>query len=103
MAKRSKPDLFNRTNPPRVINVMGHKIKVRVVKYLIDENHELLGAWNPETKTIFLLKGCDWRSVLFHELIHCVISLSGVGEDLSMSKEESIVLALENNLFPVIR
>lgn len=100
MAKQS---VFDRTRPPRMITIMGHKIKVRVVAYLEDESQELLGAFNGESKTIFLLKGCDWRSVLLHECCHAVLYFSGASEGLTVTKEESIVLALEHGLLPLIR
>ena len=92
---------FNRPRPPRVIHVCGHKIKVKVVEKLVDGSTDLLGAYNGETKTIYLLKHPDWCSCLFHELIHAVIGITGVGEGLTLSKEESICIALENSLGPL--
>jgi hypothetical protein len=92
-----------RKHPPRVVAVLGHKIKVRVCKYLEADGTDLLGAFNAEDKTIFLLKGCDWRSVLFHEITHAVLYLSGAGEGLSYSKEETIVMSIEHGLFPFVR
>lgn len=99
MAKQS---VFNRARPPRSVNVLGHKLQVRVVPYLEDDAQELLGAFNSETKTIFLLKGCDWRSVLLHEICHAILYFSGASEGLTATKEESIVLALEHGLSPII-
>jgi hypothetical protein len=49
-----------------------------------------------------LQKGCDWRSVLLHEICHAVFSLSGCAEGIGMAKEESIVVALEHALLPII-
>lgn len=89
---------FNRNRPPRVVNVCGHKIKVKVVSKLVDGSNDLLGAYNGETKTIYLLKHPDWRSCLFHELIHCALHLTGSGEGLSLTKEEAICIGLENAL-----
>lgn len=92
---------FDRKRPPRTVTIMGHKVKVRVVPYLEDDSDELLGAFNGETKTIFILKDCDWRSVLLHECCHAILYFSGASEGLTYSKEESIVLALEHGLGPL--
>jgi hypothetical protein len=93
---------FNGKRPPRSITILGHKMKVRVVPYLEADGDDLLGAFNGETKTIYLLKGCDWKSVLFHECIHACLYLSGASEGLSQTKEESIVLALEHGIGQLI-
>jgi hypothetical protein len=99
----AKLSVFDRPRPPRSVTVLGHKLKVKVVPYLEADGDDLLGAFNSESKTIFLLKGCDWRSVLLHEICHAVLYLSGASEGLTMTKEESIVLALEHGLLPIIR
>ncbi|MGA0852315.1 MAG: hypothetical protein ACO3QQ_03025 [Candidatus Nanopelagicaceae bacterium] len=104
MANSSKhKSIFNRKRPPRVVTILGHKIKVRIIPYLEDNGEELYGAWNYDEKTIYLQKGCDWRSVLLHELIHTVFSLSGCGEGLPMAREENIAVALEHALLPLIK
>ena len=95
-------NIFQRKRPPRVINICGHKIKVRIKGYLEADGQDLLGAWVPEIKTIYLLKNCDWRSVLLHEVMHAILSLSGANEGLSMTKEEGLVLALEYGLIQII-
>ncbi len=95
MAKLSP---FNRLHPPRFVNVLGYKITVRVVSYLEDSEEELLGAFNPESKEIYLLKGCDWKSVLLHEMTHGILYYSGASQGISASKEEQICLAIETGL-----
>ena len=100
--KKSKPNIFQRKNLPRSVKVLGHTIPIKVVEHLEDGGNELLGAYNAETKTIFLLKGCD-RSVLLHEIIHAILHLSGASEGLTMSKEESICLSLEHGLWLLIQ
>lgn len=94
-------NVFRRKRFPKSVTVLGHRINIKVVEHLDDDGQELLGAFNAETKTIFLAKGCD-KSVLFHEVIHAAIYLSGNSEGLSASKEESLVLALEHALFPLV-
>lgn len=93
---------FSGKRPPRSVTVCGHKLKVKVVPYLEDDSQELLGAFNGETKTIFLLRGCDWKSVLFHECIHSVLYFTGAGQGLTANREEQITLALENSLGPLL-
>jgi hypothetical protein len=89
---------FSGKRPPRSVTVCGHKLKVKVVPYLEDDSQELLGAFNGETKTIYLLRGCDWKSVLLHECCHAVLYFCGASEGLTATKEENIVLALEHGL-----
>ena len=98
----AKQFLFDRPNPPRSVYVCGHKLRVKCVPYLEDDSEELLGAFNAENNTIFLVKCPQWRAVLLHEIIHAILHFSGTGDGLSMSKEESIVLALEHGLVPVL-
>lgn len=93
---------FKNKRPPRSVTVCGHKLKVRVVPYLEADGDDLLGAFNGETKTIYLLRGCDWRSVLLHECIHACLYLSGASEGLTQSKEEGIVLSLEHGIGSLI-
>lgn len=94
-------NIFQRKRFPRSVTVLGHKLAVKVVEHLEDEGHELLGAFNAETKTIYLIKGCD-KSVFFHEIIHAALYFSGQTEGLSASREESIALALEHAIFPLV-
>jgi hypothetical protein len=100
VAKRIK--LFDRVKPPRSVLVLGYRLKIRVVSYLEDSGADLLGAFNGETKTIFLARGCDWKPVLLHEITHAILYLSGSCEGLTQSKEESLVLALEHGLSPLL-
>lgn len=93
---------FNGKRPPRSVTVCGHKIAVKVSEHLDDDGTDLLGAFNSETKTIYLLKGCNWKSVLLHEITHAALYLTGASEGLTLSKEESLVLALEHALGPLI-
>lgn len=93
---------FNRPRPPRVVHVCGQKLKVKIVPYLEDSGAELLGAFNGETKTIYLMRGCDWRQVLLHEITHAALFFSGASEGLTMTREEQICLALEHALGPLL-
>ena len=94
----AKPSAFNRKRPPRVVTVLGQKLKVKVMPYLDDDGAELLGAFNSETKTIFILKGQDWKPILLHEICHAILYFSGSGEGLTATREEAIVLSLETGL-----
>jgi hypothetical protein len=98
----AKCSVFNRSRPPRVVYICGHRIKVKVVPYLEDAGAELIGAFNGETKTIFLMKGCEWKSVLLHEITHAILFFTGASEGLTMTREEQIVLAIEHNLSSII-
>lgn len=97
-------NIFKRKNPPRVISVCGHKIKVRLVKNLEVDGDDLLGAYNGDSKTIFIKKcpAVDWRSVLLHELCHSILHLTGATEGLTLQKEEVICSAFEHGLGPIV-
>jgi hypothetical protein len=83
--------------------ILGHKIKIRIRKHLVDdEGDRLLGAFVYEAKMIFLERGCDWKTVLLHEIIHAIVKLSGASAGLDYDKEESIVEGLEHGLSPII-
>lgn len=97
--------VFKRKRPPRVINICGHKIQVRVRKHLVDDDGErLLGAFVYESKMIFLERGCEWKTVLLHEILHAIIKLSGKASGLGLTYdgEEGLVEALEHGLGPLI-
>jgi hypothetical protein len=100
VAKRIK--LFNRKHPPKSVKILGYDIAVRVVPYLESDGIDLLGAYNSESKTIFLLKGCDWKSVLFHEMLHAGFALTGATEGIGYNTEERLVLALEHAIAPLL-
>jgi hypothetical protein len=93
----------SRTRPPRVVTVLGTKIQVRTFRHLILDGHDLLGRFQSDKMQISLLKREDWRSTLFHEMIHAALFLSGAGEGLTYTKEESIVQCLEYALFQFVK
>lgn len=94
--------LFERENSPRMVPVLGHKIKVRRVKVLeCSEGDELLGSWDADAKMILIQKDADWRTTLLHEILHAILSISGHSASLTADQEESLVLALENALGPL--
>jgi len=99
---KGRRSVFDRKRPPRVVTVCGQKLVVKVVPFLQDGGIELVGAFNGETKTIYLMKGCDWRAVLLHEITHAILYFTAAGEGLSMTREEQIVLAIEHNLSPLL-
>ena len=102
MAKSSKVKLFNRKYPPKSITLLGYTISIKVVPYLEDNEVELLGAWCEEDKTIYLLKGCNWKWVLLHELGHASLSLTGANQGLGVNVEERIILAIESAIAPLL-
>jgi hypothetical protein len=100
MASKS---VFDRKRPPRSVMVCGQKVAVKVVAYLEDESEELLGAFNGESKTIYILRGTNWKQTLLHEICHAILYFSGASEGLTISREEQIVLALEHGLMPLLQ
>lgn len=53
---------------------------------------------------IFLERGCEWQTVLLHEILHAVIKLSGKASGLGLTYdgEEGLVEALEHGLAPLL-
>jgi hypothetical protein len=100
MASKS---VFDLKRPPRSVMVCGQKVAVKVVAYLEDESEELLGAFNGESKTIYILRGTNWKQTLLHEICHAILYFSGASEGLTISREEQIVLALEHGLMPLLQ
>lgn len=95
--------LFSRKRPPRSVMICGHKIKIKIIKELVDDDQEPLhGAYNGDNKTIYLAKDSDLMSTLWHECLHAALHLSGASEGLTMTKEEQIVQALEYGLGPLL-
>lgn len=93
----------DRKRAPRVVTVLGVKIQVRTFKKLQLDGHDLLGRFESDKMQISLLRQDGWRVILWHEITHAALMISGVGEGLSMSKEEQICTVLESALFPFIK
>lgn len=99
MAKLSP---FKKSKPPRVITILGYKIRVRVVKTLLHEGQEMLGLYLPDRREIRLLDQPAWCEILFHELIHCALDLTAANEGMTEEAEERIVRALTSSIFPLV-
>lgn len=99
MAKRFP---FEGDKPPRVVYILGNRVKVKVAENLHDSGNDLVGAFNADSRTIFLERGCDWRGVLLHEICHAILYFSGASEGIGYSVEERIVLALEHGLSQIL-
>lgn len=101
---KSVENIFKRKSPPKKIMLLGQEISVHYVPYLEMANDcEILGAWNMNTRSIYLSKrATDWRYVLLHEIIHAILALSGVDNCLKYANEEQIVQAIEIGLTPLI-
>jgi Zn-dependent peptidase ImmA (M78 family) len=97
-------NIFKSKNPPKKIQILGQEISVHYVPYLEMENDcELLGAWNMNTRSIYISKrSSDWRYVLMHELIHAILALSGIDNSLKFVIEEQICQSIEIGLTPII-
>jgi len=95
--------LFERDRPPRHVMILGEKVKIKLVKELMmTDGHELVGAYNDSSKTIFLLKDKNWKKTLLHEICHCVLAISGAGSVLGTKAEEAVVTSIENGLAPLL-
>lgn len=82
--------------------VLGYKIKIKQRKKLSEDGVDLYGRYCPEKKEIHLLDHEKWRETLFHEIVHCVLDITGAVEGLGDEKEEQIVVAVTSGVFPLI-
>ena len=85
---------------PRSVKVLGQKFKI---KYLppdeMEENCE--GVVYTSRREIHLDNSLpleQLRRVLIHEIMHAILSISGISEKLSYTVEESIAVAMESAL-----
>ncbi len=84
------------------VRVGGVDFKVLVAP--IDADLDSLGHTKIHEKTITIdasLVGQDKDRVLFHEMIHAALGVSGWDAYLKEDKDEGIVTALEMLLFPI--
>lgn len=97
-------NVFKRKNPPKSIEIFGQKIMVYYVPHLeMAEGSEILGAWNMNSRSIYISKqASDWRYVLLHEIIHGILALSGTDNGIKYANEEQICQAIEIGLTPLI-
>jgi hypothetical protein len=89
---------------PRSIQIMGKKVPIRYLKDLtIDEDNgdssELDGYFCSNPLSITIRNDDRWLEHLWHEILHCVLHLSGVSNSLTEKLEENIVVAIETGLF----
>lgn len=87
------------------IKVMGKTVKIKKVKHLL-RDHETYGTFNPKKMLITIDKHLTentYQITLAHEILHCILHLSGFNEFLSSKKEESLVRILEYNFFDIYK
>lgn len=81
--------------------VMGKTVFIEKVKNY-KEVGGLYATWHRSTFTIKVdadLVGKDLFDTICHELVHCVLSTSGIGFLLTDKEEEAVVRVIENNFF----
>lgn len=63
------------------------------------------GEFDATAETITISAGDSYgaqRKTLFHEALHAALYVSGQSERLSPKQEESLVVALEHSLWPLV-
>jgi Zn-dependent peptidase ImmA (M78 family) len=80
---------------PASVKICGKRIKIKIKD--IDSNH---GEYVHDEATIYLSNDPrhekdQWASLL-HEIIHAVLTISGVSEVLGIEKEEAVCRSIEN-------
>jgi len=64
----------------------------------IAEDTEILGYFSGASQTIYInntLTGIRYKEALYHELMHAILSFSGVNQLLDPKQEEAICTAAE--------
>lgn len=87
------------------IDVMGKKIRVKRVKNLLKKKF-IYGDFDSHKLVIRIdksLKGDIFNKTLLHEVLHCILFLSGFNEFLTFKKEEVLVRLIENNFLDICK
>lgn len=89
----------------KTIEVMGKTIKIKRVKHLLrDKNtYGTFSAKRLEIKIDKHLTKKTYEETMAHEILHCVLYLSGFNQFLSGKKEEAFVRLIENNFLDVYK
>lgn len=88
---------------PKQLKILGRDFTVRTVKGLTYGNHKVDGLACTDSAEITIDEAADYESTLLHEVIHCVIRVGGFDKWMSVRREESLVLALEQELHRLYR
>lgn len=87
-------------NWPKSIPIMGKNIPI-IYKNM---GTRVMGCYQDMAITLNTNRKAHWnKRVLFHEVLHAVLAISGITNLLSTNTEEAIVECLENNLWPLIK
>lgn len=85
---------------PKTVAVAGTELEID-----IRPKFEHMGEFLHDRRTIVINGSypleAQWQT-LFHETLHAALYLSGQAEGLTGAKEEAIVIAIENSLWPII-
>jgi len=90
---------------PTEIPLMGQIVKIQYQYKLDLDGEELSGACMPAANLIMVSTSeheteRDIIKTIAHEAVHCVLGKSGLA-DLLGEHEESVVVAIEENFFPL--
>ncbi len=87
---------------PKSVMILGAKFKVKIVKSLKDdEGRDLYGESVLTSKLIKLSTEQtpkEMSETLLHEIIHCILHMSGSSYLIHSGAEEALVRALEHGL-----
>lgn len=83
---------------PEIISILGQEVRI---VYTADDPHATeLGSFDSASMTITILdREGVWERTLLHEIIHCILSVTGATHLLEENTEECIVTSLEYGLF----
>jgi Zn-dependent peptidase ImmA (M78 family) len=78
---------------PRVMTLMGEKVKIKQQKNCKMDGEEVFGYYDPALKCIFLEKNlldAQKLETLKHEIIHFICDISGISDQVSEDTEHTI-------------
>ena len=87
------------------IVIGGIRFKIKYVKDLKEPDSHLHGDTDVQAKLIRINSSdspAEQAQTLFHEVMHVALHVTGHSENMTEQFEESIVLALDNMLWPIL-
>lgn len=82
---------------PKGVIILGKHFTIEHLNHLeTPDGSEIWADIDVDAFHIRVVNSRNWRSHLWHEILHGILKLSGRGETLTVAEEESLVVLLEN-------
>jgi hypothetical protein len=91
---------------PASLKILGATFRVEVCDLEDPATEVLFGTCDVDKRVIRINKNvsaADARKTLFHESLHAALGIAGLDHSLPGPLEESVVVCLENAMWPLLR